>query len=757
MLSIYGRLVRAFSICFAIYIWSQSLPKTLSGALSRVLDARRPSKIHRIAGDRARDAHHWSEAADQYAKYLRAYPDNVAIRIQLGNCLKEAHQLPEALDAYELALQHDPSNADGHLQLGHLLKRMGRHSDAVHAYQRSFASKAEDNPAFLELINLGATIQSPRYVRKKGASASTTYVDVTDLLDYLRTNVSLSGIQRVVSNLMLHAPAFSDSPLGNQVVPVLPDYNGSKMLSIDAGILQGLIKLATENTGNRHALDRALEAVRASAQVVKLHKADTLLIPGAFWIYPRYDLLITLRQSGVQIGTFIHDLIQVTNPEFVAPDATAAFRRSFADILAVSSYILTNSRFVADDVRAYLTSRMNFELPITPVLLATELGPLRFDAETVSTEYIDLAREDYVLCVGTIEVRKNHLYLVQIWERLIKEFSGSIPNLVFVGKWGWQIDELRKRLEGSDYLGARLYIYHTISDTELAFLYQNCLLTIYPSFAEGWGLPVGESLSYGKPCIASKVTSIPEVGGTLCKYVDPFDLDDGYRVVSEVLTNRMALNSWTSRIKAEFRPRTWRDFTVDLLKVVKHYADNASFGHTRTNCILESGEVATFGNDSLAQLDAKGRKLVTARMTRLAGWHALEAWGCWAARRRAVLKVNTRLSAGTKVTVYLHLKSPDSNDSADCMVRINQTAAFLDNLGSVPAWFTAPGAVNDEGAIEIVLLSGKGFFHRNGQELYVGILGIAIAASDDAEARTKLLGQIVHEGVPSPSASIVNL
>ena len=179
---------------------------------------------------------------------------------------------------------------------------------------------------------------------------------------------------------------------------------------------------------------------------------------------------------------FIHDRIQVTNPQFIEPGATAVFRRSLVDVLCVSSYILINSQFVADDVRRYLAERMNFRLPVTAVPLATELGPKskKADASAIHEDYLNLAREEYVLCVGTIEIRKNHMYLITIWERLVQQLDGQVPNLGFVGKSGWEIAPLQKYLSESDYLGGRLYIYHAIADSELAFLYQNCLLSVCP-------------------------------------------------------------------------------------------------------------------------------------------------------------------------------------------------------------------------------------------------------------------------------------
>jgi glycosyltransferase involved in cell wall biosynthesis len=722
----------------------------ISRSIGRILDNGRPRDALRRAADRARDGQRWSEAATNYAEYLKLSPDDATIRVQLGNCLKEIGRFAEAMAAYDLAIEGDPKSADAHLQRGHLLKILDRKSEAIDEYRRSFELNPNGNPAYEELLMLGSTaalgVTGPAGAFAQSAGAI-IYLDVTDLIDYLRVNISLSGIQRVVSKLITYGPEFSEPTANSQIVPVLPDYDGSKVFSVRMDLLAGLINLVGSGRSNRELLDRGLQAVVASRSSVTPNPGDTLLIPGAFWIYQRYDLPNMLRYAGVRVVVFIHDLIQVTDPEFVEPAATTVFRRSIVDVLSVCSYVLTNSKFVAGEVDRYLQDRMNFTIPVIPITLATEFNDKRAVINNIDREYLDLTKEEYVLCVGTIEIRKNHLYLIKIWEQLIAD-GRDVPNLVIVGKWGWQIDQLQKHLAKSDYLGGRLYIYSAISDENLDFLYQNCLFTIYPSFAEGWGLPVGESLWYGKPCVTSKLTAMPEVGGSLCKYLDPFDIDDGYRIVADVLADRPALAAWTAKVRSEFKPKTWKSFSNELFTIVQQYGCDARLGGARNNVILESGEIATFGDDPLAQIDGKGGALVTARMSRMIGWHGLEAWGCWAARRRATLRFQTRLDAGVDVIVYLHLKTQDGDESADCTIKVNDTATFIDGLGTVPTWRTARGQIGDGGVIDIALISGKGFCHNHGQETYIGILGIAVTPSSDVARRFALLEKIVPGGVP---------
>jgi tetratricopeptide (TPR) repeat protein len=378
----------------------------VSGPLGRFLSFRRSRRAIRRAGDRARDARRWNEAVTNYAAYLRYNPKDVPIRVQLGNCLKEAGQLTEALDAYKTAIELDGAHADGHLQIGHLFKILGRNEEAAQAYRKSFELSPHENPAFAELLAIGAVpqVRGSDYVGSQ--EAAIIYMDVTDLIDYLRVNVALSGIQRVVSNLISNIPRPAGTT-GLLVRPVLPDYSGSQIFLVNVSLLEGLISLVTSGRSDRQLIDRALDSLRASQSLVMPKAGDTLLVPGAFWIYQRYDLLNILRQSGVRVAVFIHDLIQVTNPEFVEPAATTVFRRSLVDVLCTASYVLTNSKFVAEDVRRYLAGRLNFQIPVIPITLATELKYKKSDGVNFFMNIKILRRK--IMCFAWVQSRSERI------------------------------------------------------------------------------------------------------------------------------------------------------------------------------------------------------------------------------------------------------------------------------------------------------------------------------------------------------------
>ena len=155
-------------------------------------------------GDRFRDAGQWTQAAESYALHLEDNPLDVAILVQAGNCLKEAGEYKQAEKRYRAALDIDPNNSDTHLQYGHLMKQMGRPLDATESYKRSAERDPSNQDAILELIAAGAAGEVFG-LSDEDSQTKTIWLDVTDLMEYVRVNKSLSGIQRVVSNLVLES------------------------------------------------------------------------------------------------------------------------------------------------------------------------------------------------------------------------------------------------------------------------------------------------------------------------------------------------------------------------------------------------------------------------------------------------------------------------------------------------------------------------------------------------------------------------
>ena len=174
----------------------------------------------------------------------------------------------------------------------------------------------------------------------------------------------------------------------------------------------------------------------------------------------------------------------------------------------------------------------------------------------------------FILTVGTLEPRKNHEMLYRAYLHMISIGKGvDMPLLVIVGKKGWRIDDFLSLLREDARVKGKIIIVSP-SDMELDVLYRNCLFTVLASFYEGWSLTLPESLSYGKFCLTSRVDPLLETGGDLVEYVDPLDTAEWGRRMHFYSNNLSALKARETYIARAWKPKSWREATTSLLKLV---------------------------------------------------------------------------------------------------------------------------------------------------------------------------------------------
>jgi glycosyltransferase involved in cell wall biosynthesis len=136
--------------------------------------------------------------------------------------------------------------------------------------------------------------------------------------------------------------------------------------------------------------------------------------------------------------------------------------------------------------------------------------------------------------------------------------AAEVPTLVFAGRVGWLVQDLMQQLENCRYLDGKVVIVPNPTDSDLVALYRGCRFTLFPSLYEGWGLPVTESLSFGKLCVASDRTSIPEAGGPFCLYIDPEDISGATETIRRACTDDALVAEREAAIREGFRPVPWR-------------------------------------------------------------------------------------------------------------------------------------------------------------------------------------------------------
>ncbi len=320
---------------------------------------------------------------------------------------------------------------------------------------------------------------------------------------------------------------------------------------------------------------------------------------------------------------------------------------------------------------------------------------------------------------------------------------------------GWDIKLFQEYLDCSDHLGGRLRILSEVTDFELSELYERAMFTIFPSFVEGFGLPVGESLAYGKPCICSDRASMPEVGGAFARYVNPDDVNEGYNLVRELIESPQELERWTNQVATSYKPKAWLQFSTEFFDAV---TETSNANDPLRKCLIEAADIVGMGRAEVKRRDQLNLVLPYLGSTRRTGWNAVESWGCWTSSRRATLVFATRLPPYTEVAIYLSLLLPPATDSEKVSVKIDTggMSSTIGNLRAEECWYIAEGKTGPDGDVSIMLLSTGPFARIDKREVFVGLGAVAYCESSDALARVKILEKITLEKLLRPSCIACN-
>jgi glycosyltransferase involved in cell wall biosynthesis len=384
------------------------------------------------------------------------------------------------------------------------------------------------------------------------------WIDVTDIVEFLASGTTVSGVQRVSANL---------TPL------LLTDNSSAVILDRSRGVFVALTDKETHQL-IRYGVSSGVAAARepaqacieraATAQPAELAQArhSTIVALGAIWIN---DQLMSAIRQAVSEGVNFVDLFYDLTPVLDAGHSThlrPLFERYLALLSDCANRVPAISHSSRNDLVNYCQQR-NWRVPPgvatgLPSGLA-HLAPTNQEPEN--------SLDPYVLMVGTIEARKNHLLAFNVWQRLVEKHGpGAIPTLIVVGKKGWNADDFLETLQKSNNLNGKIELRtDSVTDEELAQLYRDAQFTIYPSDYEGWGLPVTESIHAGTPVVAANNSSLPEAGGDLTCYFNTGDLDDFVSVIETQMLNPENYTTWKAKITQNRPlPITWSNI-ADLI------------------------------------------------------------------------------------------------------------------------------------------------------------------------------------------------
>lgn len=293
---------------------------------------------------------------------------------------------------------------------------------------------------------------------------------------------------------------------------------------------------------------------------------QVLLMAGENWSHYDFDVIARLRsERGIAVAAVCQDMIPIACPQFSNDEEFVARFRAYADFLIRHvDLVIAISESTKSDTLKYARERGGMSGRIAVVQLGADLVSVA--AARPPGELLALQPRRFVLSVSTIQPRKNFDLLYRLWRRLAEENVPDLPTLVIAGQRAYGGDDLLSRIAHDRLTADKIAVVHRVGDEELSWLYQNCLWTLYPSFYEGWGLPISESLAYGKYCLASNASSLPEAGAGLVKHLDPRDIGAWRDAVLALLTSPTQLAQLESAIRAAYRPMTWARSAENLMK-----------------------------------------------------------------------------------------------------------------------------------------------------------------------------------------------
>lgn len=313
----------------------------------------------------------------------------------------------------------------------------------------------------------------------------------------------------------------------------------------------------------RRARSRALIG-KPTAATDMFDAGTILLLPGELQRQD-FGFLMSLRRTlNVRLAFLFYDLLDTLaadDPRANDPDAIDIPGSNF--VMREASLILPISHYSEGELRKHAAAR---GLPLPPVR-TIRLG--HRIADTPATEGVaGLQPGQFVLTVGDVTGRKNHKLLTGIWSGLAREFRTPPIPLVIAGRIGSDGQPLVAAVKADPAAAGVVRFLSDVDDAKLQWLYRNCRFTLFPSFSEGFGLPVVESFVFGKPCIASNATSIPEASQGIATHLDPRDAVAWRRAIEHLLDDDAALAQAKADIASRFRLASWTDTANDVLGAI---------------------------------------------------------------------------------------------------------------------------------------------------------------------------------------------
>lgn len=256
-----------------------------------------------------------------------------------------------------------------------------------------------------------------------------------------------------------------------------------------------------------------------------------------------------LQMLGIKPLFLVHDLIPLSHPEYCRPGEMDKHISRMNNVLRFGSGVITNSQITLDDLIGYAEKTTQSIPPSIAAPIAAAELPAPSSIRPIATPYF--------IVLGTIEPRKNHLLLLLIWRKLIGRLGENAPRLLIIGQRGWECENVVDLLERCEALKGYVTELPACSDADLATYLYHAQALLFPSFAEGYGMPLMEALAFGLPVIASDLPVFREIAGSIPDYLDPLDSIGWMASIEAYSVPAHPDRTAQAKRRSNFEPPTW--------------------------------------------------------------------------------------------------------------------------------------------------------------------------------------------------------
>lgn len=410
--------------------------------------------------------------------------------------------------------------------------------------------------------------------------------DVTRLIARRRAPVP-SGIDRVDLRYAQQALAGRWGPccLATQI--------GETLVAVPARLGQRLIADLTERWqagGPGRDLEAALREAglvgkEAAAEVIAAGHRDLCLFAlrhaQAFYLNTSHhgignsQLFVPLAgRLGAGLVFFVHDLIPIGFPEYVRPGDADMHAQRMRVVAGFGGLVIANSAATQRDFDSWARAEGLVPPPVVVAHLGVEPAFTTGEAPPPPPD-----PRPYFVCIGTIEPRKNHAMLLQLWRALAAELPAEqVPLLVLIGRRGWECDHVTALLDRCGALRPHVREFNDLSDREMVAWLAGARALLLPSFSEGWGLPVAEALALSVPVVCSDLPVFEEASQALAERLDPLDAKAWRRRILAMAAEDEPARSARRATLAQFKAPGWEaHFAAIDRALYDHAARQAPF------------------------------------------------------------------------------------------------------------------------------------------------------------------------------------